>query len=73
MMITTKLLSNSLVTFVRYFKNLSIGSATGIEPTTSHIAVQPPELMLLQLAGGKVELQFCNVCKIGLTHDTRQL
>ena len=40
MMITTKLLSNSLVTFVRYFKNLSIGSATGIEPTTSHIAAQ---------------------------------
>jgi len=37
---TTKLLSNSPVTFVSYFKNLSIGSATGIEPTTSHIAVQ---------------------------------
>ena len=37
-MITIKLLSNSRVTFVSYFKNLSIGSVTGIEPTTSHIA-----------------------------------
>ena len=37
-MITIKLLRKSPVTFVSYFKNLSIGSATGIEPTTSHIA-----------------------------------
>ena len=36
-MITIKLLSNSPVTFVSYFKNLSLGAATGIEPTTSHI------------------------------------
>ena len=37
-MITVKLLRKSPVTFVSYFKNLSIGSATGIEPTTSLIA-----------------------------------
>ena len=39
-MITTNLLSNSPVTFVSYFKNLSTGSATRIEPTTSQIVVQ---------------------------------
>ena len=54
-MITTNLLSNSPVTFVSYFKNLSTGSATKIEPTTSQIVVQSSTAWANTAAVKKVE------------------